>query len=235
MIRNLVLAGAAIAVAAAAQTRPRDPFVFRTVLRENTSTTAACTAENGCMNRLLAVLLNAQMTALYSTERGTLYLARNAVPQDGNLTYVHQDFGSRLQWPSSNAGTNLHRNVAAQPWELLQGGTPLTSRVAFKGFDLSGENQGTVTLKWEIISGSTVVRVRETPEFEAVGGNPGIRRGIQISGLGAGQSLRLSLSGQVRPETWTVAGDATLQGTAPVVLNITGNGTSLVTGSWQPN
>jgi hypothetical protein len=231
MIRNLVLAGAAIAVAAVAQTRPRDPFVFRTVLRDNTSDSSPCTADVGCMNRLIAVLLNAQMTALYSTERGTLYVARNAVPQDGNLTYAHENSGSRLRWPTANAGTYLHRNVTAQPWELLQGGTALTSRVAFKGFDLAGD---VATLKWEIISGSTVVRVRETPEFEAVGGNPGIRRGIQITGLGAGQSLRLTLSGQVRPETWTVSGDGTLQGTAPVVLNITGNGTTLVTGSWQP-
>lgn len=225
MIRKLVLAGAALAVFAGAQTRPRDPFVFRTVVRENTNDASACTAEATCMNRLVAVLLNTQMTALYSTERGSLFLTRNAVPQDGNTTYAHENSGSRLRF---NAGAWLHRNVAAQPWEIVQGGGALTSKVVFKGFDLAGD---VVTLKWELVSGTTVVRVRETPEYEAVGSNPGLRRGIQISGLGAGQSLRLQLGGSVRPETWTVSGDGTLQGS---VLNITGNGTTLVTGSWQP-
>jgi len=235
MIRYAALAGAVFVASAMGQTRPRDPFVFRTVLKENTSTTQACTAVNGCMNRLIAVLLAPQMTALYATELGTLYLTRNAVPQDGNLSYGHVQFGSRLQWPSSNAGTNLHRNVEAQPWTFLQGGNPVASRVVFKGFNLGkGADSNTVVLRHDIIAGTTVVSIQEFPEYVSVGGNPGLQRGIQVSGLGAGQSLRLHLSGSVRPETWTITGGGTLEGTNPVYLNITANGAAVVTGSWQP-
>ena len=86
---GLALVGALLAVDASAQiTRPRDPFVFRTVLRDNlndnVTEATVCTAANGCMNRLVAVLLSPQMTALYSTELGTVFVTRNAVPQDRN-------------------------------------------------------------------------------------------------------------------------------------------------------
>jgi hypothetical protein len=167
-----------------------------------------------------------------SGELGTVYLTRNAVPQDGNLTYSHTQFGSRLQWPGgASGGTNLHRNVASQPWEFRQGGSPVASSVVYRGFNLNGEE---VALKHDIVAGNTVVNVLETPEYVAVGGNPGLRRTINVSGLGSGQSLRLHLSGEVRPETWTVQSGGTLEGTNPVYLNISANGTAVVTGSWQP-
>ena len=180
--------------------------------------------------------LDPQMTALYATELGTLYLTRNAVPQDGNSTYNHVQYGSRLQWPGGgNAGTNLHRNVEAQPWQLLQGGSPASSTVAYKGFDLSGEGLNTVTLKHNIVAGAAVIEIRETPEYANVGGNPGLQRSIQVTGLAEGQSLRLHLSGAVRPETWTLtSGSGTLSGSEPVYLDITADGTTVVTGSWQP-
>jgi|GEM_PF-2095897 len=232
----LALAGSLLAADVFAQVaRPRDPFVFRTVLRDNTSTTSACTAANGCMNRLVAVLLSSQMTALYSTAHGTVFIARNAVPQDGNLTYAHADFGSRLQWPTSNAGTYLHRNTAAKAWDVLESGTPVTSTVVYKGFTLGqGADSTIVTLRHDLVVGASAINIAETPEAVTVGSNPGLRRTIQVGGLGAGQSLRLHLSGTVRPETWTVTGAGTLTGTDPVYLNIPANGTVVVTGSWQP-
>ncbi len=232
----LGLAVAVLAASASAQTRPRDPFVFRTVIRENTSNTSPCTAANTCMNRLVAVLLHAQMTALYSTERGTLYLTRNAVPQDGNLTYSHTQYGSRLQWPGGgNGGAYLHRNTEAQPWRIVQNGTPAETKVTYRGFSLgTGNDTNVVTLRFDLSSGASVVSVSEKPEYVSVSGSPGLQRTIQVSGLAAGQSLRLHLSGQVRPETWTVSGGGTLEGTSPVYLNIPSNGTVVVTGSWQP-
>ncbi len=233
---TLGLAAAVLAASAAAQSRPRDPFVFRTVLRDNTSVTSACTAANSCMNRLVAVLLNPQMTALYSTERGSLYVTRNAVPQDGNLTYNHVQFGSRLQWPSGgSAGTYLHRNTEAQPWQILQNDAPVATTVNYRGFSLgTGVDTNKVTLRHDLAAGATTVSVSEMPEYVSVGGNPGLQRTIQVTGLGAGQSLRLHLSGQVRPETWTVSGAGTLDGASPIYLNIPANGTVVVTGSWQP-
>lgn len=231
----LAVVATLVAADAFAQSRPRDPFVFRTVLRDNTSATNPCTAANGCMNRLVAVLLSPQMTALYSTVHGTVFVTRNAVPQDGNLSYSHTDYGSRLMWPNSNGGTYLHRNTAEKAWDLIQGGSPVTSTVVYKGFSLgAGADSNQVTLRHNIVAGATTVSIAEKPEAVSVGGNPGLQRTLQVSGLGNGQSLRLHLSGSVRPETWTVSGGGTLEGTNPQYLNIPGNGTVVVTGSWQP-
>ncbi len=234
---GLALVGALLAVDVAAQvTRPRDPFVFRTVLRDNTSDASLCTAANGCMNRLIAVLLSPQMTALYSTAHGTVFVTRNAVPQDGNLTYSHTNSGSRLVWPGGgNAGTYLHRNTAAKAWDIMAGGNALTSTVAYKGFTLgTGNDSNIVTLRHTIVAGATTVSVAEKPEAVTVDGKPGLQRTIQVTGLGNGQGLRLHVSGPVRPETWTVTGGGTLEGTDPQYLNIPANGTVVLTGSWQP-
>lgn len=235
----LAVAGSLLAVDAMAQTRPRDPFVFRTVLRDvtndNVTESTVCTAANGCMNRLIAVLLSPQMTALYSTAHGTVFVTRNAVPQDGNLTYSHTNSGARLLWPNSNGGTYLHRNTAEKAWDVIQGGTAVSSSVAYKGFSLgTGNDSNQVTLRHNIVAGATTISVAEKPEAVTVGANLGLQRTITVSGLGNGQSLRLHLSGSVRPETWTVSGSGTLEGTNPQYLIIPANGTVVVTGSWQP-
>ena len=236
MMRQLVLAGvalAALSVSVQGQTRPRDPFVFRTAVRAGDLNGAPlnCAAASECKNRLVAVLLNAQMTALYSTESGTLYLTRNGLPQNGNDTYSHTQYGQRLQWPASGAGTTLHRSTVTQGWELMQGGSPVASTIVYKGFNLAGN---IVSLKWRLVAGATAVDITEMPEYASVGGSPGLTRTVVVNGLGSGQSLRLNLSGQVRPETWTVQSGGTLEGTSPVYLNIAGNGTAIVTGSWTP-
>ncbi len=240
-LSGLALAAALLAVDVAAQvTRPRDPFVFRTVLRDvlnnNVTEATVCTAESGCMNRLVAVLLSPQMTALYSTELGTVFVTRNAVPQDGNLSYSHTNSGSRLVWPSGgNGGTYLHRNTAPKAWDILEGGNPVNSKVAYKGFTLgTGTDSNIVTLRHNLVAGATTVSIAEKPEAVTVDGKPGLQRTIQVTGLANGQSLRLHVSGSVRPETWTVTGGGTLSGTDPVYLNIPANGTVVLTGSWQP-
>lgn len=237
---GLALVGALLAVDVAAQvTRPRDPFVFRTVLRDvqnnNVTESTVCTPESNCMNRLIAVLLSPQMTALYSTAHGTVFVTRNAVPQDGNLTYSHTNSGARLVWPTgNNGGTYLHRNTAPKAWDILEGGNPLTSTVTYKGFSLgTGLDTNIVTLRHAIVSGGTSVTVAEKPEAVTVDGKPGLQRTIQVTGLGNGQSLRLHVSGPVRPETWTVTGGGTLEGTSPQYLIIPANGTVVLTGSWQ--
>lgn len=234
MIRKIAICTAAFAIGVWAQTRPRDPFIFRTILRSagTGGDPSVCQPSAECQNRLIAVLLDAQMTALYSTETGSLYLTRNALPQDGNLTYSHTQFGGRLAWQTGGtAGVTMHRNDAAQSWELMQAGTAVTSSVVYKGFNLAGT---VATLKHNLVAGTTTVAILETPEYAAVGGNPGLRRTIAVSGLGTGQSVRLRLSGSIRPETWTAQSGGTLEGTNPIYLSITGNGTAIVTGSWQP-
>jgi len=234
MIRKVIICTAAFAIGVWAQTRPRDPFIFRTALRSagTGGNALVCQASAECRNRLIAVLLNPQMTALYSTESGSLYLTRNALPQDGNLTYNHLQFGNRLAWQTgSSAGVTMHRNDAAQSWELRQGGSTVASTIVYKGFNLAGN---VATLKHNLVAGATTVSILETPEYAAVGGKPGLRRTIAVSGLESGQSVRVRLSGSVSPETWTAESGGTLEGSNPIYLNISSNGTAIVTGSWQP-
>lgn len=234
MIRKVAFCTAVLAIGVWAQTRPRDPFIFRTILRSAGTGGDAlnCQSSAECRNRLLALLLDAQMTALYSTESGSLYLTRNGLPQDGNLTYGHTQFGNRLAWQTgASAGVTMHRNDAAKPWELREAGSTVASTVVYKGFNLTGN---VAQLKHHLVAGATTVVIQETPEYAAVDGKPGLRRTIEVSGLGSGQSVRVLLSGSVKPETWTAQSGGTLEGTNPIYLSIPANGTAIVTGSWQP-
>lgn len=234
MIRKIAFCTAVLAIGVWAQTRPRDPFIFRAILRSagTNGDPSVCQPSAECQNRLIAVLLDAQMTALYSTETGSLYLTRNALPQDGNLTYSHTQFGSRLAWQTGGtAGVTMHRNDAAKTWELMQAGAAVSSSVVYKGFNLTGN---VAQLKHQLVAGASSIAILETPEYISVDGKPGLRRTIAVSGLGSGQSVRLLLSGSVKPETWTAQSGGTLEGTTPLYLSITANGTAIVTGSWQP-
>jgi hypothetical protein len=224
MIRITLLA-CILAGGAFGQTRPRDPFVFRTAINEGGS------RPSSNKNRLLGVLLNANFTALYSTaDGGSLFMARTGTAQDGNATYFHQGSGGQFgQCLVFNGGAILHRNTAAQSWDLLVNGTPAGSRTAvYKGFTLDGN---TVTLRYEVAAGGTTVRIRETPEYQS-GGNGRLVRSFAVTGLGAGQALRLRLSGGVVSETWTAQSGGAVSGSNPQYFTINANGNAVLTGAW---
>lgn len=211
----------AAAVAAFSQTRPRTAWVYRTALNVDNAS-----RPNNNKNRLVAVLLNSNFTAFYSTENGGLYMTRTGTARDINDTYSQVAFG---QCQTFSGGAVLHQNKAANLWEFLDNGSPAASRTVFRGYTLKGN---TVTLRYALTAGTTTVDIAETPEYVA-GGSGGIRRDIKVSGLGAGQSVRLRLDGQVASETWTAQSGGTVSGSNPKYLTITANGTATLTGTWN--
>lgn len=212
----------ALAATAFSQTRPRDAWVYRTALNLDNAS-----RPNNSKNRLIAVLLNANFTAFYSTENGGLFLTRSGTAKDINDTYTQVAFG---QVQTFSGGAVLHRNNAATLWEFLDNGAPATSKTVFRGYTLKGT--ASVTFRYSILAGTNTVEVAETPEYVA-GGSGGIKRVIAVSGLGTGQSVRLKLNGGVATEAWTAAGGGTISGTNPMYLTITANGTATINGTWN--
>jgi hypothetical protein len=222
-MKGLLAATMVVALAATAfsQTRPKDAWVYRTALNlENAS------RPNNSKNRLIAVLLNANFTAFYSTENGGLFLTRSGTAKDINDTYSQVTFG---QVQTFTGGAILHRNNATSLWDLLDNGAAATSKTIFRGYTLKGNM---VTMRYAIVAGASTVEIAETPEYVA-GGSGGIKRAIAVSGLGTGQSVRLKLNGGVATETWTAASGGTISGTNPMYLTITANGTATVNGTWN--
>ncbi len=215
LICSAILVSAALAVG---QTRPRIPFVFRTALNENNAS-----RPNNSKNRLVAVLLNSNFTALYSTLDGGLYMTRTGTAKDINTTYSQVTFGQVL---SFSGGSVLHRNTSNQICQLLENGSPASSKTTYKGFTLKGE---TVSLRYAIKAGASTVNISETPEYV----NGGLRRTIVVSGLGTNQSVRMRLNGGVAGENWTAQSGGTISGTNPMYLTISANGTATVTGTWN--
>jgi hypothetical protein len=211
----------ALATAVFAQTRPRDPWVYRTALNVDNAS-----RPNGSKNRLVAVLLNANFTAFYSTQNGGLYMTRTGTAKDINDTYSQVTFG---QCQTFSGGAVLHKNDAANLWELQENGSPVSSRTVFRGYTLKGN---TVTFRYAVIAGTTTVEIAESPEY-AAGGSGTLKRTITVSGLGSGQSVRLRLSGGVATETWTAQSGGTISGTNPMYLTVSANGTATLTGTWN--
>lgn len=203
------------------QTRPRNPFVFRTAIWEGSNPTVQG-------DRLVAVLLNANFTALYSTVKGGLYMTRTGTAQDGNVTYNHVHDGSVLKF---SGGAVLHRNDPTNSvWDLQNGTTAVASQTVYRGFTLSGgTTPNMVAIRYAIIAGANSIQISETPEYVS-GGSGGIRRSFTISGIPSGHSIRLRLSGQVSgTETWTAQSGGTVAGG---FFTVTTNGNAVLNGTW---
>ncbi len=203
------------------QTRPRDPFVFRTAIWEGNNPSVQG-------DRLVAVLLNGSFTALYSTVKGGLYMTRSGTAQNGNVTYGHVHDGSVLKF---SGGSVLHRNNPTNSvWELLNGTTAVNSQTVYRGFTLSGTpTPNMVAIRYDIQAGANTIHISETPEYVS-GGAGGIRRAFTISGIPAGHSVRLDVSGQVSgSETWTAASGGTVAGG---FFTVTADGNSVLNGTW---
>ncbi len=207
--------------AAFAQNRPRDPFVFRAAIWQGNNPSVQG-------DRVVAVLLNSNFTALYSTVKGGLYMTRTGQAQDGNNTYAHQHDGSVLKFTGGNV---LHRNYPSESvWELMDGNNAVSSQTQYLGYTLSGGNTpNMVAIRYKIVAGDNSINISETPEYIS-GGSGGIKRMFTVDGIPDGQSIRLSISGQVSGnETWTAESGGTVSGE---YFTINTNGDAVLNGSW---
>ena len=152
--------------------RPRDPFVFRSVLDERPRIVTAALHEN------LWVAYDARYASLYKAWMG-------GVSFDGAVyTTAH---GPQ---PTSMAGATFMKDDHVETrWSLTDNGSSSVPEVVYKGHRVTKTNR--VTFTYHLINeGGEVIVVEETPEYIA---GPGLVRNFTTSGVPDGTSVGLQI------------------------------------------
>lgn len=190
---------------------------------------------------------------------GTL---RVQVSEDNGATWTAQDFFSteanmgnqfnfkeitsrspqtRLRF-TSNGGqfANITLEGEYQGWtaENPQGAVGVTPN--WLGYRTLNRDDA-VSLRYALrLAGGAVITVEETPEARPqVSGPPQLERVFAVSGIPAGTTVSLRLSGDpagsAHAESWAVSGAGSLRTVAGVTyLDLTADGTATVTATWTP-
>jgi hypothetical protein len=173
---GMVLLTAAFFLGNAYGQRPQDPWVLRAVYNQ--------------MPYLILIVLDENLTMIYSSKTCHLYAAWEGVTQDGNQTYRHQSGEHADFWPQ---GTLLRRKAGEDVWSVTFNGNQLDVDPQFIGYKINGDM---VTLHYKLmLSDGSVIQVEEVPEYQDGGGNPGTVREIKFTGIQAGMSVSLWLDG----------------------------------------
>lgn len=192
--------------------RPYDPFISRGVMREKPRMIFLALAPD------LSVAYDGQTSGLYSAWRGSV--------QNGNASYTHQGGGNRgaTLYPTGNivyhngpggsipaaprnAG-NDGRAISFSPknealvqvWTASSG--PL--KADYRGYRVNNATQ-VATLLYSLAAGTAVIKVEETPDAD----NGALKRAFKLTGIPAGGSIALQLTGSGVDgitDNWTVAG-----------------------------
>jgi cytochrome c len=167
----LLLLAAALAHAADAAERGRDPFVFRAVLDERP--------------RMLVLALRPDLWVAYDAERAALYEV-----WEGGVNFT----GAVYDWlhgpqPSSR-GRAFLVSPWQEPWELVVDGQVRPAEVRWRGHRL---DHGRATLLYDLgYGGAAPIRVTESPEVvEAADGSRGLERRFTTATVPASAELRL--------------------------------------------
>jgi len=235
--------------------RPSDPWIFRAVMMEKP--------------RMIMMAFHDNFSTVYEAGNCGLYMVWEGGMQDGNATYTHQTYGNRgaTYWPQ---GDILHQQseqsqISEEPlsfttdprhpdrsfgpqaippvevWAVLNGNTVVEGSLDYRGYALSN-NYETATLRYRItLSGQQQINIQEVPEYAPQGSDPGMTRVFTVSGLPAGHTVRLKLTGSTITkrgggsvqETWTVQGVGTITQQNGDSYFQSGNGETTLTGTWR--
>lgn len=145
-----------------AQTRPKEAWVFRSVLDKRA--------------RVITVALNKDLYVAYDGNNGGIFkIWRDGVNYSGTIWDTKHG-----PQPISNGKTYTEGIVDEQVWFLTKNGLPIKSSVAFKGYVWKNNK---VTFKYEITGENQTALVEETPEYvlKLPENMPGLERKIKIS------------------------------------------------------
>ncbi|HEV7299881.1 MAG TPA: DUF6797 domain-containing protein [Tepidisphaeraceae bacterium] len=159
-------------VAPAPTTRPRDPWVFRSVLNKKP--------------RMLTVALADPLWLAYDTQTCTLVKAWS-----GGVKFTGGVYDTR-HGPQPQSQGETYFDQAAQGWSIVRDGRPQPIRPAYRGYT---QRDGGVTLNYTVDLGDAgKVEVQEQPEI-ATSDGPATRlqRAFTIKGLPQGARLLLQL------------------------------------------
>lgn len=135
--------------------RPRDPWVFRSVLDKQA--------------RMVTVALHDNLYVAYDASEGGLYKAwKGGVVFDGAVyTSVH---GPQ---PTSMGYAYYSQKLDAPYWRIIKGGNEITPDVAFKGYRIENDQ---VTFTFHLLAEGDTIVVKETPEYIHRNESPGLSR-----------------------------------------------------------
>ena len=150
--------------------RPRDPWVYRSVLDERP--------------RMITMALHQNLWGAYDTQKCGLYKAwQGGVDFDGAVyTTKH---GPQ---PTSYGTVYLMDSLAALPWSSVVNGAAQLVEPQYQGHYF---HEGQVSLKYQFDLFDNTVLVEETPEHFQRDGLVGLSRTFEVSGLPEGQQLQL--------------------------------------------
>ncbi|ELR73750.1 Putative secreted glycosyl hydrolase [Fulvivirga imtechensis AK7] len=146
--------------------RPRDPWVFRSVLDEQ--------------SRIITVALHDEMYVAYDAQHGGLYKAwKGGVNFDGAVyTTKH---GPQ---PTSKGYAYYTKKMDQPAWVFVKGGEEIIPEVLFKGYQFK---EGQVYLNYELKDDQgNRIRVQEKPEYVSQKGKNGLSRSFIVSDVPEG-------------------------------------------------
>lgn len=175
--------------------RPRDPWVFRSVLDGRA--------------RMVTLALSDEMWVAYDAASCSLYKAWQGGVQFAGAVYTNEH-GPQ----PTTAGARYTEGLAGDVWQAEVGGVPVAAKAEWRGYELS---RGQAILRYDIrLPDGRKIAVRETPEFavlsEPVGAGAdaskaeprfGLERQFVAEGLAADVrlALRVRIDGDASLET----------------------------------
>jgi cytochrome c len=141
--------------------RPMDPWVFRSVLDKKPRMVTAALDDN------LFVAYDAQACQIYKAWKG-------GVTFDGAVYTTNHG-----PQPTTKGYAYYTRPDNSTFWYVVKGGNETEARPQFRGYAF---NDGQVTFRFELDGGDGKnILIEETPEYEAKGSNPGLKRVWKVS------------------------------------------------------
>ncbi|MDN5204659.1 DUF1080 domain-containing protein [Fulvivirgaceae bacterium BMA10] len=176
--------------------RPRDPWVFRSVLDKQA--------------RMVTAALDNELWVAYNTQSANLYKAwKGGVNFNGAVyTTVH---GPQ---PTSKGYAYINDSGEATNWRVINAGNETIPKIHYKGHSLS--NSG-VSFKYDLeVEPGKVISIEESPEFlKSQGGKPGLSRSFKTSNVPDGYqvALKTTLSSLMQPNDYTTTGTFNVEDT----------------------
>lgn len=213
------LAGATTAAAGETK-RPRDPWVFRSVLDGRA--------------RMLTCAMHDKLYVSYDTQTGSLYRA-----WAGRVNFTGGVYDARHGPQPTSVGPAYFRRDKHEPaWGVTVDGKPTDAKPHYLGY-ATGKNGDEVTIELAFDTPGGRVNIDEMPSCDVADDKITLVRTFKVAGLPAGTAITLDLAGEDGDPTAEHAIDAPGNPsarpptTAPSDLRLDRNGTVTLRTTWR--
>ncbi len=170
--------------------RPRDPWVYRSVLDERP--------------RMITIALHEDLWSAYDTQQCGLYKA-----WDGGVDFDGAVYTTKHGPQPTSYGSPYLADPLTEPlWGLKSADDTKSIVPDYKGHLFK---DGQVSLNYQITLDDQVITIQETPEYITTNNQPGLSRKFTVSGLNDGQQLSLKISLSSLPSEFSYTTDGSFQ------------------------